>query len=315
MTTITKEQLTRQLITRSGRCELRAEVTPGFGANLVSFNVDGDELIHYDESVMLASGDLTDMNGAFNMFPTPCRLVEAVYEFDGRTIRQAKGGEDASIHGLLRDEPLAFQNDGDRITSSVDITPDHPIYEGFPFACRFELTHALHEAGLYISFKLANRDRRPIPFGYGVHAFWRIGDARKDFAVRLPCDHTLELNEEIIPTGEVLPVEGTDMDLRGGRSMEGVYVDAAFWKRHPGDTSDVTWAARHRKLTIEASDNFPHMIVYAPQGQPFVCVENLTTCPNAPNLVTAGKGEVANMLIAEPGQTVEGWIKYTVESI
>ena len=32
-------------------------------------------------------------------------------------------------------------------------------------------------------------------------------------------------------------------------------------------------------------------------------------------LVSAGKGEVANMLVAAPGQTVTGWIKYSIEAV
>ena len=57
------------------------------------------------------------------------------------------------------------------------------------------------------------------------------------------------------------------------------------------------------------------MIVYAPKGKPFVCVENLTTCPNAPNLVAAGKGDVASMLVVAPGKKAEGWIRYTLEAL
>ena len=60
-----------------------------------------------------------------------------------------------------------------------------------------------------------------------------------------------------------------------------------------------------RRLRIEAGDCFPHMIVYAPEGAPFVCVENLTTCPNGPNLLTAGKGDLANVLVGKPGDFVD----------
>ena len=33
------------------------------------------------------------------MFPTPCRLTDCKYVFDGREVLQRKGGEDVDIHG------------------------------------------------------------------------------------------------------------------------------------------------------------------------------------------------------------------------
>ena len=169
--------------------------------------------------------------------------------------------------------------------------------------------------------KLLNSDSGPetyrlrnIPFGYGVHPFWRIHGGRKDLRVRVPCDSILEL-KDLVPTGGHSPVKGTPLDLRKERDIEGLFIDNAFWKRKPGATADVVFRALGLKMTIAASANFPHMIVYAPKGQPFICVENLTTCPNAPNLVTAGKGKVAGMLVARPGKTVQGWIKYSLKKI
>jgi len=309
--TISKAQLQPQTISRAGRFSLSAKVIPGVGANLISFTVDGVELIYWDEPGFLTGDTFT---GAFTMFPTPCRLDNCSYEFEGRKIVQKKGGEQVFIHGLVRDEVMQFENDGSSVTSWIDITPDHPVYEGFPFRCRFSVTHALGEDSLTVSFTLENRDTRNIPFGYGIHPFWRLQGDRKNVTVRVPCDYILDL-ENLVPTGGVTPVAGTALDLRGGKSLENFFIDNAFWKREPGDSAELTLKAIGKAIVYEAGDNFPHMIVYAPEGKPFVCVENLTTCPNAPNLVTAGHGEVANMLTAAPGQTVEGWIKYTIKAL
>ncbi len=311
MQKITEEQLRLETISRTGPYELSAQVTPKCGANLVSFKVDGVELIYWDGLAPQADDAFT---GAFNMFPTPCRLADSSYEFEGKRIAQKKGGEDVFIHGLVRDEVMAYRNDGGQISSWLEITPEHPVYEGFPFKCTFTVTHALHETGLTVSFALQNHDGCNIPFGYGIHPFWRLQGQRQDVSVRIPCDHILEL-ADLVPTGRYLPVAGTELDLREARNIEHLFIDNAFWKRAPGAAAELVLDAIGKKIIIEASDNFPHMIVYAPEGKPFLCVENLTSCPNAPNLVTAGKGEVANMLVAAPGQTVTGWIKYSIETV
>ena len=308
---LTRDHLKPETIALQGDFALRAQITPGVGANLISFTVDGDELIYWDEPGFLAGETFT---GAFTMFPTPCRLDNCSYAFEGRHIVQKKGGEQVFIHGLVRDEAMQYRCDAASITSWIDITPEHPVYEGFPYRCRFSVSHTLGRDSLTVSFTLENFDTCNIPFGYGIHPFWRIHGERREMRVRVPCDAILDL-ENLVPTGGVTSVIGTDLDLRAGKDLEGFFIDNAFWKRNPGDAAQLTLAAAGKAIVYEASDNFPHMIVYAPEGQPFVCVENLTTCPNAPNLVTAGHGAVANMLVAAPGATVDGWIKYTIKAM
>lgn len=304
----TKKLTEPQSIARRGAFDLRAQVTPLYGANLVSFSVDGSELIFWDPKGLLAGRTFT---GAFNMWPTPCRLANCSYPFEGRKIVQRKHGEDLFIHGLVRDESMQFRNDGDSITSWVEIGPGHAAYEGFPFRCVFRVTHALHESGLTISYEVENRDTRNLPFGFGVHPFWRIHGSRRDMVLRIPCDYTLEL-KDLVPTGNVEKVEGTKLDLRKPRHIDKFFVDNAFWKRNPGDTAEVLFSALGKRMTIEASDEFAHMIVYAPARKKFVCVENLTACPNAQNLAAVGKKDVAGLTVVPAGQKAGGWIKYTI---
>jgi len=311
MTPDATDRSRRETIERKGRFDLSASILPNLGANLVSFTVDGTELLLCRADVLHHDEPFT---GAFNMFPTPCRLAGGTYTFEGRQIVQRKNGKPRAIHGLIFDEPMQIQNRGDAVTSSLRIEPDHPVYEGFPYQCVFEITHALHEAGLTLSFKITNTDSGNLPFGYGVHPYWRLQGERKDVRVRVPCDHTLDL-DNLVPTGGVTPVEGTEVDLRSGRDLTTLFIDNAFWKRNAGDSAELTLGSIGKRIVYEASENFPHMIVYAPEGGEFVCVENLTTCPNAPNLVEAGHGDMANMLVVPPGRTEEGWIKYTIEDI
>lgn len=309
MARIDKERLQPVNLSRKGLLELSAGVTPLFGANLVSLKVAGTELIFWDQTGLLAGKSHT---GAFNMFPTPCRLDKCSYTFGKRHIRQRKHGQDIFIHGLVRDEPFAFQAESDRITSWLDIAPGHPIFGGFPFKCRFQVSHVMEEDGMTIGFEVANRDSRAIPFGYGVHPFWRIIGGRKDIALRIPCPYLLDM-ANLVPTGGYSPVGA--LDLRVPRTLEGFHCDNVFWPRKLKDTAEIVMAKPGLKIQISASANFPHMIVYAPPGKKFVCVENLTSAPNAPNLAAAGHAKVAGMLVAKPGQTVKGWIRYTITRV
>lgn len=82
------------------RC--RIVVLPHLGANLISFQVDGREFMHWDPARLLAAD--SHMTGCFHMFPTPCRLTRSRYTFEGREVIQRKYGQEVHIHGLIRDE-------------------------------------------------------------------------------------------------------------------------------------------------------------------------------------------------------------------
>ncbi len=316
-------QETIELKSGDGHVRASAMVLPGLGANLVSFQVDGVDLIYWNERAFLDEGTFS---GGFNMFPTPCRLAGCAYSFEGRHIVQKKHGKEIFLHGLLRDEPMESRNSGNSVTSIVEIKPSHPMFEGFPFKCRLFITHALgfsesscnesceDRPALTISFLLENRDSVNIPFGFGIHPYWHIHGARDDMRIRIPCDNVMA-QENLIPTGECSPVNGTAFDLRSFRSLADLDLDNIFLVRREKDTAAIEFGALRRQIVVSASSEFTHMIAYTPPGKPYFCFENLTSSPNAPNLAKAGHGERAHMLVIPPGRQAEGWVRYSVEAI
>lgn len=307
----TDDQFTRERLaaTVDGR-ETVIEVLPKLGATLVSFTVDGRELLHFDQDAFRSG----DMNGCFHMFPTPCRIPDATYFFQGETYTQTKRGEKVDIHGLMRDEPVRVDRDAASLTATLEVTPDSPVHEGYPFPCTFALTHTIIAGGVEIAFRYRNDGGRDAPFGYGLHPFWRVPGARKDTAVRVPCDYLMDLDERLIPTGQLTPVDNV-LDLRESRPLEGVDIDNLFWGRRDGVPALVEWRDDGKRLTLEASDVFTHMIAYAPAGKPFACVEYLTCAPNHINLYRETESDVSGLVIVQPGGTVDGWVRYTVEDL
>ena len=288
------------------------EVLPRLGANLTSFKVDGRQLTFFSKEKLLEENFYS---GCFMMFPTPCRLTDAKYSFQGKQIRQTKHGEEVFIHGLVRDEAFEVASrSNDSLLCSIEIDKNHPVFEGYPFPCRFSLEFGLLERGLQIKFKYENTGTEDAPFGFGLHAFWRIPGKREDVFVQVPCEQILEL-VNLIPTGNTSPVEGTDLDLRSFRCLGELDIDNAFWGRDTSSEQAVQYRDLGIKLTLESSEVFEHMIAYAPAGKPFVCMENLTCCPDAPNVYARGKREVSGLKVISPGQTIEGVVKYLVTDL
>lgn len=310
---ITRDSLVRETLAgQVGGHTVKVDVLPRMGANMVSFVVDGKELIYWSEADLFDPKD-PQQRGCFHMFPTPCRLPDARYVFQGKEYIQRKRGEKVVIHGLLRDEPMEISRRKGELTATLRVGAGHPVYEGYPFPCVFSLTYRLIEAGVQIDFRYENTGKSDAPFGYGLHPFWLISGARKDTAVCVPCDYLMEL-ENLVPTGEIRPVDGM-LDLRSPTSLEGVDIDNLFWKRNRHVPAQVQYLAEHKALVLEASEVFNHMIAYAPGGKPFVCVEFLTCAPDQINLAERGKKDVSGLIVVPPGKTVEGWVRYTLRTL
>jgi aldose 1-epimerase len=292
----------------------RIAALPRVGANLVSFQVDGREFIHFDPDLLLA--DSSRMTGCFHMFPTPCALDRGRYTFQGRQVIQQKRGEVISNHGLLRDEVFAVARSDRELIASLEWDERHPVYEGFPWPARVEICYRLIARGLEICFTFENRGHSAAPVGYGIHPFWQFTGDRADVFVKVPAQYRLALDNyaDQNPTGELIPVEGTRYDLRDFRSLADLFIDDVFWPRPEGECAEVVFRAEGLRVRMEASANMRHLVCYSPEGRPFVCIENLTSAPDAQNLHAKRFHDISGLTVVEPGGRMEGWVRYRVEA-
>ena len=299
----------------------RIAVLPRMGANLVSFQMDGREFIHFDAPRVLA--DSGQMTGCFHMFPTPCALDKGRYVFQGREVVQQKRGEVISNHGLLRDETFAITKTDTELTAWLEWGEGDAVYEGFPWAGRVEIRYRLIARGLEVRFAFENRGDSPAPVGYGIHPFWQFTCDRADALVKVPAEYRLALDNYVDqnPTGELIPVEGTKYDLRDYRPLAGLFIDDVFWPRPESEQAAVAFpgegpfgaAQGELRVKIEASANMRHLVCYSPEARPFVCIENLTSAPDAQNLYAKGFEELSGLTIVEPGERMEAWVRWEVE--
>jgi len=289
--------------------EVVAGLQPNCGANLVSFVVDGVEYLHYDPQLLRT--DPARMTGAFVMFPTPCRVRDGEYRFEGRLITQRKAGRLYTIHGLVRDEAFTLTASNSAARLQLDITPDHPVYEGFPFPGRLALTMQLADCGLVYTFSFHNRGERAAPVAFGLHPWWRIPGRREDVSITIPCELSM-VADKLIPTGQVRQVAQTGLDFRLGRALDGLEVDAVLTGRTGLAPAIIEYRDLSRRLVIDADDVFSHQVVYTKTDAPFVCVESLTCAPNAVNLQSFDPA-VTGFRVVQAGSTLSGTIRFTVE--
>jgi aldose 1-epimerase len=66
------------------------------------------------------------------------------------------------------------------------------------------------------------------------------------------------------------------------------------------------------RLTLGASPDFTHVVVYTPAARPFFCIENQTCSTDAHNLHARGFVRQAHLSIVEPGQSHRGALDWRI---
>ena len=247
--------------------------------------------------------------GSYAMAPWSNRIVDAVFEFEGRTYQLRKNAsDDTAMHGDSRTRSWAVTAlTKDRFEAVLDSRqiPDF----NFPFALKMKQIFELKKNHLKMSFSIENLDSKRAPVGGGFHPFFkrRLTEADEDVALVLPA-RKIYPDVKCIPTGPAEPVEGR-FDLRKERLLGAPNLDHCFTDL-TAHTIRIFYPGSQLELKYQIEPVFSHVVIYAPNeadGNPrdFVAVEPVTHVNNGFNFLAQGwKG--TGVKILEPGQTWGG---------
>jgi len=294
---------------------LSVSITPRAGSNMYSLRLGKDELLRQAPCIK----DLQMRNcGTPVLYPTPGRLRNARFTFHGETFSFPPNRGKHLLHGLVYDAPWfitkPFLDDrGVQVTTFLDFNPDEKLFQLWPFRHRISMRYHLDENSVKITFSLENRDIKPIPFSFGLHPFFNYLSSRANTVLCAPVGKHMILRE-LMPTGRCEDMDTVKPDVRKPLPLSDLFLNDVYLGMTREGKS--WWEAREQgiRCTLSASAEFTHFIIYS-EPPDFFCMENLTGSPNAPNLFKKGLEEEAHLLIAEPGETKEMWIRYKVERI
>jgi aldose 1-epimerase len=286
MTFPTGEQFALETSTSSG--EIRATIT-AVAAGIRSLSINGIDL------VPTYSEDRTPPMGAgIVLAPWPNRIRDGRWSHDGTVHQLAITEPDRSnaIHGLLRYteyKPIARERDS--ITLAATVYPQL----GYPFLLGTAVHYELVADGLKVTHFVENLGADPAPVALGSHPYLKIGGVRTaDLVLRLDAGSHIEVDERLLPTGEV-PVEGTEWDFREGQLVGGLDLDDAFGEvaSADGQVLHSLTAPDGRSVSIWADDEFEYVQVYTSRqfpgedGDVAIAVEPMTAPAEAFN---SGRG-------------------------
>lgn len=196
-----------------------------FGARLISLRLPDRAGRPVD--VVLGVDELQAPRAASSYFGATCgrfanRIADGRFTLDGRVYQLPCNEGDHHLHG----GPHGF----DRRDWSVEDASDHAVVfellsadgdQGYPGALRARVRYELVEWTLRIEMQATSE--APTIVNLANHAYWNLAghDAADmlDHEVRVHASGYLPVDAARVPTGQVVPVEGTAFDLREAHPM------------------------------------------------------------------------------------------------
>lgn len=280
-----------------GNGPLKIQVIPKLGMNITRIEYGRHRIVDWDKERY----DKRRLFGVPVLFPTPNRVRDGRFIFDGRSYP-------GRMHGLVRNAPLRLlQSQPDLIEGCLSIGRESKFYSLFPFDCKLTIRIVVRNNAIEWFYRLQNRDGRLLPYGLGLHPFWRkIGRTR----ITVNAHRLLEKDRDMTPNGRSFRTAGTDYDLGSPVDLEGLDLDHYFTDLEKPETAVIDYRDIGLRIGLEASEEFDHFVVYTPADKPYFCLENQSCSCDAHNLYHRGYKELSGLRILEPGGTAEGSIRY-----
>ncbi len=293
-----------------------ARFVPEMGSNLIGLEVTGP-----DGRPIEYLMDLDPMDGSILgtpiLYPTPNRVRDAYFNFEGQEFRFEPNNGPHFIHGLVREIPWSYEEPcpsahGISVRTYYTTSPDTEAYARLPIRNTLELVYTLSPGSLRLDFLVRNEDtEQRLPFGLAIHPYFRVLGPRSSVRLRVPAQKWMEA-VDLLPTGRLVNLSEGPADLREPTPLEVLDLDDVFWGLTPSQPQVIYYDEIGTQLTLVASEAFTHSVVYTPAGRPFFCVENQTCSTDAHNLHTRGLQKAAHLLILEPGETLAASVVFHV---
>lgn len=280
-------------------------LTSKYGAELVSFKINGEEKVHQGENC-------TDENGRIYwkrhwpvLFPTVGKCKKNQTIINGRTYEMQQ-------HGFARDMEFEPLTKLDNFHSYV-FRSDNKLIDKYPYEFSLTVTYRTDGNKLTTIYKVVNEGDTDMPFGIGGHPAFKInreeldkGNYYLEFEEEEDKIHFLYLVDGLIGTEyaknilenkKVVPLNASSFS-NDAIIMKGLKSNKVSLKNN-GKTV----------LTMDFT-GFPYLAVWTKPRAPFICIEPWMTTADNVN----GSGvfrQKTDILLLPPKQEYE--CKYTVE--
>ncbi|MBR0832329.1 aldose 1-epimerase [Bradyrhizobium manausense] len=287
---------------------MHAAVRPHDGGRLASLWREAPGNRRTDVLVPLAAGSFDPLvwpkAGTYPLVPYSNRIRNAAFRFGETLVQLASHPATAphSLHGFCQQRPWSVTA---QTATQVEMRYRHePAHapDAWPWAFEAIQRIMLDPTGLIHEIGVESRADTPMPMGLGIHPYFAVSIGDR---FQFKADAIWEADAD--GCGRRLRAFANNErlhDLRHGAMETTIYY--AGWNGT---------ASLHRQdgttIVMETAAPLDHLVVHAPSGGAYLCLEPVSHVADAFNLAPAGLPETG-MRVLHPGETLWASMRITV---
>lgn len=259
--------------------DLTLQVTD-FGARVISLfapdhnGVTEDIIVGYSDAKRYVHNTGERFLGA-TVGPVANRIAGGKFTLDGRTYSLPQNNNGQTLHGGLTGVDMAVWKVLSRADSTITLGYTAPDgQDGFPGNLAIELTYTLtSDNALDISYKATTDKATPV--NLSNHAFYNLcgpkGTSILGHVMQIDADGITPVDQYLIPTGEIMNVDGTAFDFREPHTI-GERIEDSHPQLELGKGYDHNWVLNskadgqiHKVCTVTEPESGRVMEIYTDQ--------------------------------------------------
>ena len=305
------------------KTDTRVSIVPSVGNIAFELSVKGRNVLRWPYKSIEEFKAKPSMSGIPFMGPWANRLDETAFYANGKkyafdmTLGNVRGP--IPIHGFVTTtdqwKVVDSGTDGTAAwaTSRLEFSRQPAWMKQWPFAHTIEMTYRLREGVLEVRTTIVNESAEPMPVSIGFHPYYQLSDAPRDeWTLASGARTHWLLAPTKLPTGETEPIEKIFPNPRAA-TLAAYDLDDVFGdlERDAQGHAAMTIAGKSQRIAIELGPNYRSVVVWAPKGRDFICIEPMAGITDAINL--AHRGVYKELQSIPPGGTWREsfWIRPT----
>lgn len=295
-----------------------AQIVPSLGCQCLEYRVGSIEIIAGAPSLE-ALRAAPFMSGIPILFPWPGRVAGGAFVWRGRqhALSPNETHRGHALHGLVYQRAFQVRRRGPYYAQfELNSADDSELARTWPYPFKLGIDYEVG-LGLRIRAAVHNTGREPMPFGFGLHPYFRAplaaGGRKQELKLFVPASKRWPLDERLIPAGQPIEVAGK-FDLRSGRELADETYDDAFTAlaAEADGTSRTRLTDPKARIAVEliAGEAFRELMVYVPGERNVVSLEPYTCAPDAFNL--SGRGVDSGVRELAPGQSWQSSVEIRI---
>jgi aldose 1-epimerase len=245
-------------------------------------------------------------SSSFIMLPWCNRIKDAKLRFNGKEYALQPTPDDGTArHGDVRKRAWHIV---EQSRTHLRMAFDSRQHSGvnFPFQFSTSAEYRLEGRSFIWRLSLKNEDSQPMPGGFGHHPYFVRPVGVNTPRIQIPCDAQFNLVNDLAVAPPV-PLEAR-LDFRKLRPLEDGNYDDLLTHRQDDQPVRIVFPRTHVEIAMYSDPIFKHIVLYAPQGKPFVAVEPMTNANDGFNLYEQGIDE-SGVFVLQPGEERSGTVR------